>query len=43
MDFKFVFANSSLARTSSVVDHLDPAIVTSIYQRSEQNAEAETA
>ena len=43
MDFKFVFANSSQAKTSSVIDHLDPAIVTSIYQRSAQKAQPESA
>jgi site-specific DNA-methyltransferase (adenine-specific) len=34
LGFNFVFANSAAAKTSRVIDHLDPQIVTSVYQRS---------
>jgi hypothetical protein len=34
LGFNFVFANSAAAKTSRVIDHLDPKIVTSAYQRS---------
>ena len=33
LGFHFVFANSPAAKTSGVVDHLDPKLITASYQR----------